>query len=635
MNYKKILKLLGILIFVLSVSAYIFIPSAEAADTVTTFTTGAGISIGRVDNVYGIEICVKVTNGDTATEVTNATVSATQGSTAIKNFKYTDNSDCHGYLSPNITGTSGTPNAPGTGCVQSGGSAKDHINIKATSSNGKSSAAGYINLCTDETGWLYATNTSDDNTDSLQLVAGQSAITVKFNVSYDGKALELSAVPSPIVNETLSNSSATYTLSLANVGNNNYSSATLSNVIIPGTYTLAILYEYGGQGYAVPTNQATYTFNDTTPNSVTEPTITLESESGGVVNNPPTTTTTDCTTNPDAADCQGQVVVCNATFFNPVSWFVCPIVSSIQDIMNSIGSAITSYLTIPITYFDANSNAGKPLYEAWNSVRDIALSLLVIVALVMIFSQALSVGPFDAYTVKKVLPRLIIAAILITLSWPLIGLMIGLSNGIGNGIRYIIFAPFRNLPAVNFTIGGESLVAGLGIGSALGLFGTLTLGVMAALALFTGLVIIVIRQIVVVLLAILAPIALVLYILPGTEKAWKLWWSSFWGALIMFPLIEAFIAAGSVFSKIAEAAGNTGLLDKIIAYIAIYLPYFLLPLTIRLSGGMMQAIGGKSPKPAAAFKAAYQNAGRWWRPETGKISRRANVTASAIGQLGA
>jgi hypothetical protein len=270
--------------------------------------------------------------------------------------------------------------------------------------------------------------------------------------------------------------------------------------------------------------------------------------------------------------------------------------------MNSIGSAITSYLTIPITYFDASSTTGKPLYEAWNSVRDIALSLLAIVALVMIFSQALSMGPFDAYTVKKVLPRLIIAAILITLSWPLIGLLIGLSNGIGNGIRYLIYAPFRTLPPVNFTIGGESLVAGLGVGSALGLFGTLTLGIMAALALFTGLIIIVIRQIVVVLLAILAPVALVLYILPGTEKAWKLWWNSFWGALIMFPLIEAFIAAGSVFSKIAEAAGNTGLLDKIIAYIAIYLPYFLLPLTIRLSGGMMQAIGGRIAQTSSGIQ---------------------------------
>ena len=77
------------------------------------------------------------------------------------------------------------------------------------------------------------------------------------------------------------------------------------------------------------------------------------------------------------------------------------------------------------------------------------------------------------------------------------------------------------------------------------------------------------RQIIVILLAVLSPIALVLYIMPGTEKVWKMWWNSFWGVLIMFPLIEAFIAFGSVFSKITMASGNTGLLDKIIAYIAI------------------------------------------------------------------
>ena len=64
--------------------------------------------------------------------------------------------------------------------------------------------------------------------------------------------------------------------------------------------------------------------------------------------------------------------------------------------------------------------------------------------------------------------------------------MIGISNGFGNGIRYLIFAPFRNLPAVSFSAGSEALVGGLGIGAALGLFGTLTLGLMAAVALFTG-----------------------------------------------------------------------------------------------------------------------------------------------------
>ena len=83
--------------------------------------------------------------------------------------------------------------------------------------------------------------------------------------------------------------------------------------------------------------------------------------------------------------------------------------------MNSLGSAITKYLTIPSYYFNAGSTTGKPLYEAWDSVRDIALALLAIITLVMVFSQAVSIGPFDAYTVKKVLPRLIIAGILYTI----------------------------------------------------------------------------------------------------------------------------------------------------------------------------------------------------------------------------
>jgi hypothetical protein len=327
--------------------------------------------------------------------------------------------------------------------------------------------------------------------------------------------------------------------------------------------------------------------------------------------------TVDCAANPNSAACNGQIVVCNATFGNPISWFVCPVITSIQEIMSSVGSTITNYLTIPSSYFSIsrNNQTGQAMYQAWSSVRDIALSLLAIVALVMVISQALSFGPFDAYTVKKVLPRLIIAAILITLSWPLIGFAIGVSNGLGDGIRYLIYAPFQHLQNVNFTIGNESLAAGLGVGAALGLFGMLTLGLMAVLALLTGLFIIVLRQIIVILLAILSPIALVLYVLPGTEKAWKMWWSSFWGALIMFPLIEAFIALGSVFSKIASSAGSTGILDKIIAYIAIYLPYFLLPMTVRFAGSTMQAVGGVVTRSGSKIQ--------------GGLSKRRAATAAA------
>ncbi len=329
----------------------------------------------------------------------------------------------------------------------------------------------------------------------------------------------------------------------------------------------------------------------------------LAASVGNPGTNPPATTTTptagSCAGSDETTEnCQSQIVQCSATFNNPISWFVCPIVSSIQDIMNSVGSTINSYLTIPSQYFTTNTNSpvGQHLYVAWSNIRDLALSFLGLAALIMVFSQAISVGPFDAYTVKKVLPRIIVAAIFISLSWPLIGLAVSVSNGIGEGVRSLIYAPFQSLPDVNFTgvgAGGTALLTGLGVGGALGLVGVLALGISAALSLLTGLVVIVIRQIIVILLAILAPLALVFYILPGTDKAWRIWWDSFWGALIMFPLIEALIAVGSVFSKIAVGAGSSGLLDTIIAYIAIYLPYFLLPMTVRFAGGALRTIGGQ------------------------------------------
>jgi hypothetical protein len=505
-------------------------------------------------------------------------------------------------MSPPISGTSGTIGI-GLNCTDPPAPA-DELAITAKSADGKSSALGEINLCQLSGNALYNTKPA------LTLVAGQTSITVTFTAQLINANCSTNIVnpctPQPIIagvdniggnigpgTPTLTPQGGSgiplYFNGDGQAGTKTTATASVPVTATPTTYTLSIPYtDSSGETYSVETGQTSYTLDSSTPMPF-DKTVTLIGTPLGVVVVPPS-----CPSGDEAIVCQGQqIVTCNIVWYNPLSWFVCPAVSSIQDIMNSLGSAITKYLTIPSYYFNAGSTTGKPLYEAWDSVRDIALALLAIITLVMVFSQAVSIGPFDAYTVKKVLPRLIIAAILITLSWPLIGLMIGISNGFGNGIRYLIFAPFRNLPAVSFSAGSEALVGGLGIGAALGLFGTLTLGLMAAVALFTGLIVIVLRQIIVILLAVLSPIALVLYIMPGTEKVWKMWWNSFWGVLIMFPLIEAFIAFGSVFSKITMASGNTGLLDKIIAYIAIYIPYFLLPMTVRFAGGMMQAIGGK------------------------------------------
>ncbi|MGH7238410.1 MAG: hypothetical protein ACREGF_07805, partial [Candidatus Saccharimonadales bacterium] len=225
--------------------------------------------------------------------------------------------------------------------------------------------------------------------------------------------------------------------------------------------------------------------------------------------------------------------------------------------MNYVGRVINSYLTVPGSFFDKGQDPGKEIYVAWQSMRNIALVLLVVFALIMILSQALAVGPFDAYTVKKLLPRILVAIILVTLSWPLLGAMVAISNGVGEGVRQLIATPFNNIPASKLGggAGGLALLGAGGIASVLGVLGAFSFGLSAVIALFTGLFIIILRQMAVIFLAVFAPIAIICYALPGTEKVWKIWWDSFFGALLLFPIIEGLIARGAAFGKMSSYSG--------------------------------------------------------------------------------
>ena len=94
------------------------------------------------------------------------------------------------------------------------------------------------------------------------------------------------------------------------------------------------------------------------------------------------------------------------------------------------------------------------------------------------------------------------------------------------------------------------------------------------------------------MLIILAPIAIVAYILPNTQRAYKLWWESFSKALFMFPLIVAMIASGRVFAMLALSGPNgQNMINQIIAFIAYFAPYMMIPLTFRLAGTAMGGMG--------------------------------------------
>lgn len=329
---------------------------------------------------------------------------------------------------------------------------------------------------------------------------------------------------------------------------------------------------------------------------------------------------------------------CEVQLLNPLTWLMCPLIEGAILAVNTLDNAITSLLTVPTqgpdSYFDESGgigNSGKALFNVWASFRYIALSIVVIAGLVMIISQAFSFGIFDAYTIKKVLPKILIGVIGISVSWYVCKFMIDVFNELGVGVRSLLYGPFKDMPGVKFTAGLNSL---LGIGTGvliigLGVVGILSFVATALLAVMIAFGILIFRQILIILLVVTAPVAIACWILPNTEKVWKMWWDFFIRSLVVFPIITLFIAGGRVVAQVATLA-NTGattlnthvtptlfafigdaqlkanlihvaqsqqnvgtdFLMSTIAFIAYFGPYFALPAAFRLAGGAIATVGG-------------------------------------------
>lgn len=289
------------------------------------------------------------------------------------------------------------------------------------------------------------------------------------------------------------------------------------------------------------------------------------------------------------------------TMWNPLNWYLCPIIKGITGVVNGLDNAIIALLHIDTRIFDERAQPGSGYYTAWQSFRAIALGLLVVAAITMVIAQALGFNFLDAYTVKKILPRLIVAIIGISLSWEIMRFFVEFTNNLGFGIRSLIYYPFNQGLSGSSTLelgGGATVAVTLIAGAAitgLGIIGLLSFAITALLAVAIAFLVLIIRQLIIIVLILMAPIAIAAYILPNTNGVWKLWQDSFTKLLLMFPIIMAFLAVGRVMAMTATT-GNTGtdlqFINQLVGFAAYFMPYFLIPLTFRFAGGAMRTLGG-------------------------------------------
>ena len=288
-----------------------------------------------------------------------------------------------------------------------------------------------------------------------------------------------------------------------------------------------------------------------------------------------------------------------------LGFIVCPFVESILGMIHwAETNVIIPYLIInPISTEDDNT-----VYIMWQALRNIAFVLLVVAFMYLVFAETTALGG-EAYQLKRLAPRLVMVTIAISLSYLAIGLVIDFFNVLGLGIAQITAWAMKETNQTTLvTVEGGAAAAGLmafltGTG-ALALTSALIGGSLAApiigIAAVTGIFIVlavvitlILRQVVVMGLVILSPLAFVSLLLPNTEKLFKSWWSIITKALVMYPLVMLLFAAGKIFGAIINTMPGSGAADdaikSLLGFLANIAPMALIPFTFKISGG---AIGG-------------------------------------------
>lgn len=327
---------------------------------------------------------------------------------------------------------------------------------------------------------------------------------------------------------------------------------------------------------------------DPTPNDPTNPT----NPANPTDQNP--TPTTD--NSADTTSCTSQI--------GALGWLICPGTGFLSNAIDALYGVIEDLLAVE----PLSTNADSPIFIIWNYARNISNIVFVIFILIIVYSQVTGLG-LSNYSIKRTLPRIIIAAILVNLSYFICSLAVDLSNIIGASLRGFLSSVGESALASNplnsdlklsiadvfATIASGGAILGVSIAVAGGLsplliaFIPVVIGGIISLA--VGLLTISLRQSVVSLLIMISPLAFIAYLLPNTEKFFKKWYEVFFQMLVFYPMFSLLFGASRLagWTIISSAKDGFGIILGIAVQI---FPLFLGLSLMKMSGSVLGGISG-------------------------------------------
>ena len=279
--------------------------------------------------------------------------------------------------------------------------------------------------------------------------------------------------------------------------------------------------------------------------------------------------------------------------------------------------------------------------QQWGNLLNVANAILIIAFLVVIYSTATSTGGLSNYDVKKLLPRIIIFAMAINLSYYICMALVDLSNILGHGIFGLFLggkagdAPQlvdRAKETAQVISPGVEVITTVAIVAIL----IFLVGPPIIIALLTILFALVVRGMALMILVIISPVAIASYLFnsQGLSKGFTMWRDNYIKLLLVYPLFMLVWAGSRVVSSLNPNSPDPtlaifGLLMEVICLVAPAMS--ILPL-FKMSGDIM----GKATLMAATNGAANKFAGWAGSKATGARDKVGKAIGGAVaGAAGA
>jgi hypothetical protein len=316
-----------------------------------------------------------------------------------------------------------------------------------------------------------------------------------------------------------------------------------------------------------------------------------------------------------------------------VGWIVCSMSRWIAEGVDYLYGVLTNFFVFePLT----SSGNTSSIYQLWGTVRNIANILFIAGFIVVIYGQMTSFF-ISNYTIKKILPRIVVAAILVNTSYWICAIGIDLSNFLGVQIQNI-FVDMRNslgaaiypdLPnwqeVTTGILSGGGIVIGGGLlltatGGTVGGLAFLLLGALLPVifAVLVAVTVLAARQALITILVIVAPLAFVAYLLPNTEEWFTRWRKFFMTLLIMFPAFSL-IFGGAQLAGVIIIQNARDISVALLGLTVQVVPLFITPFLIKLSSGVLGTIAGLTNNKS---KGVFDRAKNWTDTERERQRQR-------------